>query len=253
MKPAAIISFLSVAVLGGCVYTSCKPVWQFDHLERNARKVTTAAELQAWAANVLVSYPTETSFWASAMGTNFPNKLRGLAPRLGPHVFVHHYDETMLQADMLTYDFASYLRATFAAQFSRFGNILAFTPMWNLFIENINDRANRAPMNGMKWTDYREGYALKCEGMQSLMSRRFTTVMTPFQRMGIQCFKGAELGNDPNVMRASHKWFGIYRMTNQDIKNVEVLVDPWFSAGGIISPPYHISGNEQYWTPVLWW
>ncbi len=94
MKPAVIISLLAVAVLGGCVYTSCKPVWQFDHIEQNARKVITAAELQAWATKVLVDYPGETSFWASAMGTNFPNQLRGLAPRLGPHIFVHHYDET---------------------------------------------------------------------------------------------------------------------------------------------------------------
>lgn len=94
MKAAVVISLLLVAVLGGCVYTSCKPVWQFDHLEQNARKVITAAELQVWATKVLVDYPTATSFWASAMGTNFPRQLRDLAPRLGPRVFVHHYDET---------------------------------------------------------------------------------------------------------------------------------------------------------------
>jgi hypothetical protein len=94
MKPGVVISLIAVALLGGGVYTSCKPAWQFDHLEQNARKAITAAELQAWAAKVLVDYPSETSFWASAMGTNFPSQLRDLAPRLGPHVFVHHYDET---------------------------------------------------------------------------------------------------------------------------------------------------------------
>ena len=94
MKPAVIISLLVLAVLGGCIYTSCKPAWQFDHLEQNARQIVSAAELQAWATKLLVEYPTETNFWASEMGTNFPAQLQGLAPRLGPHVFVHHYDDT---------------------------------------------------------------------------------------------------------------------------------------------------------------
>ena len=188
---------------------------------------------------------------------DFRNKLYRLCPARSTRSCegsqVCERSACLVQADLLTADFASYLRATFATQFVKFGNILAFTPMWNLLIENINDRANNASMNGMKWTDYSEGYGLKCEGMQSLMSRRFTAVIAPFQRAGLQCFKGAELGNDPNVLKASHKWFGIYRITNPDIRHVDVLVDPWFSAGGIISPSYHVSGEEKYWTPVLWW
>lgn len=94
MKPAVIIPVLLIAALGGCVYKACKPVWQYDHIEQNARKVITAAELQNWAGKVLVDYPQGTSFWASEMGTNFPAQLRSLAPRLGPHISVHHYDET---------------------------------------------------------------------------------------------------------------------------------------------------------------
>jgi hypothetical protein len=57
MKSVSFVVLLLLALLGGCVYTSCKPVWQLDHLEQNARKVITAVELQAWATKVLVDYP----------------------------------------------------------------------------------------------------------------------------------------------------------------------------------------------------
>ena len=81
-------------MLGGCIYWSCKPVWQFNHLEQNARKVITGAELQAWATRLLDQYPTtETNLvLVSQLHTNFPQQLRGLAPRLGPNVYVTYYD-----------------------------------------------------------------------------------------------------------------------------------------------------------------
>lgn len=94
MKAASIIALILLAGLGGCVYTSCRPVWQFDHLEQNARKVITGPQLQAWASNLLAQYPMETNFSASELGTDFPQQLRGLAPRVGPSVYVHVYDDT---------------------------------------------------------------------------------------------------------------------------------------------------------------
>jgi hypothetical protein len=71
-------------------------VWQFDRLERNARKVITGTELQTWAINLLARYPMETNLdlSISELDTNFPQQLRGLAPQLGPHVFVYVYDDT---------------------------------------------------------------------------------------------------------------------------------------------------------------
>src|SRR5438105_256253 len=94
MKTVPIVSLVLLVGLGGCIYTSCKPVWQFDHLEQNARKVITARQLQTWGTNLLAEYRIETNFSVSQLGTNFPQQLRGLAPRLGPLVFVHVYDDT---------------------------------------------------------------------------------------------------------------------------------------------------------------
>src|SRR6185369_10299984 len=39
MKPASILALLLLVGLGGCIFWSYKPVWQFNHLEQNARKV----------------------------------------------------------------------------------------------------------------------------------------------------------------------------------------------------------------------
>jgi hypothetical protein len=96
MKPASIVALLFLAVLGGCIYWSYKPAWQFDHLEQNARKVITGQELQAWATRLLDQYPTmETNYvWASQLRTNYPQQLRGVAPRIGPFVYVKGDDDT---------------------------------------------------------------------------------------------------------------------------------------------------------------
>lgn len=94
MKALSIIALVSLLCVAAYFYTGCKPVWQFDHLEQNARKVITALELQVWATNVLTHYTNETSVRLSEFGTNFPPQLRGLAPRLGPHVFIHVPDNT---------------------------------------------------------------------------------------------------------------------------------------------------------------
>src|SRR3954465_9972701 len=97
MRPAFSITLvLLLATFGGCFCWSYMPVWQYDHLEQNARKVITAQQLQAWATRLLDEYPTMQSnnLWASQLYTNFPPQLRGFAPRIGPHVFVMVYDET---------------------------------------------------------------------------------------------------------------------------------------------------------------
>lgn len=94
----AILFIALVLVLGAAayVYQGYKPAWQFDHLEQNARKVITAAELQAWATNLIAMHPTNNwvSFRASELGTNFPQQLRQLAPRVGPHVEVCRWEDT---------------------------------------------------------------------------------------------------------------------------------------------------------------
>jgi hypothetical protein len=97
MRPGFLIALVFLlAMLGGCIYWSYKPAWQFDHLEQNARKVITAQELQAWATRLLDEYPTMQSnyLWASQLHTNFPPQLRGLAPRLGQSVSVLVFDDT---------------------------------------------------------------------------------------------------------------------------------------------------------------
>src|SRR4029077_1548503 len=69
-----------------------KPTWQFDHLEQNAQRVITGTELQVWATNLLARYPTNTELSLSQVGTNFPRQLRGLAPKLGPWVWIYEGD-----------------------------------------------------------------------------------------------------------------------------------------------------------------
>jgi hypothetical protein len=94
MKIGYFISVGLFVCFAAYIYNGCKPAWQFDHLEQNAKKRITARELQSWATNLLARYPMETNFTSSELGTNFPQQLRGLAPRLGPHIFVHVYDDT---------------------------------------------------------------------------------------------------------------------------------------------------------------
>lgn len=96
MKPRIIGALFLLVVIGGCIYTSYKPVWQFDHLEQNARKVVTGAELQAWASALLDQYPAmqTNNVWASQLRTNYPPQLRGLAPKMGPFINVLVFDDT---------------------------------------------------------------------------------------------------------------------------------------------------------------
>ena len=88
MKIANVIALVVVLLVGVFFYAGCKPVWQFDHLERNARRAITADELQAWAVNLLAQHPSYTNLSLPDLGTNFPPQLRDLAPKLGPMIVV---------------------------------------------------------------------------------------------------------------------------------------------------------------------
>lgn len=156
-----------------------------------------------------------------------------------------------LQADLLALRFARYLEVNFTTEFQLYGDVIAFADGVLGWSDNINDRADRAPGNGMRWRDYDQGHGLKCQGMQTLIVKGFKEVIQPFSNRGKQCFKGAEVGNNPDRNKASHHWFGIYLGVNNDKARVDVEVDPWLSAGGIISPdvPYR---TARYFDTLLW-
>lgn len=97
MKITHIILIILAICFGANIFMAYRPVWQYDHLEQNASKVITGDELQAWATNLLARYPMETNLYPSQLGTNFPQQLRRLAPRLGPDIAIHVDDETNMQ------------------------------------------------------------------------------------------------------------------------------------------------------------
>jgi hypothetical protein len=72
-----LLPLLALAAVCLLFLPTCRVVWQFDHLEQHAKKVITAAELQAWATNLLSRYGTNAmdSFYPAKLGTNFPGKL----------------------------------------------------------------------------------------------------------------------------------------------------------------------------------
>jgi hypothetical protein len=95
MKTSSVIGLIFLACMGGCVFHACRPVWQFDHLEQNARKSFTASELQMWATGLLADYPTNVDYLKrSQLGTNVPKNLLTLAPRTGPLIGIFSGYET---------------------------------------------------------------------------------------------------------------------------------------------------------------
>ncbi len=50
----------------------CSTFRSFDNLDKNAQKLISGPQLQSWATDMLAQYPTETNFWSSRLGTNFP-------------------------------------------------------------------------------------------------------------------------------------------------------------------------------------
>ncbi len=63
----------------------------FDNLERNAKRVVTGAQLQAWATGLLAASPTNTTPRVSQLGTNFPAQLLGLY-RNPPYIQIQEGD-----------------------------------------------------------------------------------------------------------------------------------------------------------------
>jgi hypothetical protein len=94
VKLSSIIGIVAVICIAAYVFNACAPVWQFDHLEGNARKAVTGPELQSWAASIIAQHPTNDWLRMSQLGTNFLQRLRGLAPKLGPHVVFYEADGT---------------------------------------------------------------------------------------------------------------------------------------------------------------
>lgn len=87
----------SSAILLGCFAVlwfspPCSTVRSFDNLERNAERVTTAAELQAWALKVVAQYPSPTNGYEylrrSDLKTDIPRPLLGLYHN-PPAIFVY--------------------------------------------------------------------------------------------------------------------------------------------------------------------
>ena len=80
MKIVLVLAVFAMLFVAAMFFPAGRIFWQFGHLERNARKVTTPGELQAWATNLLNRYPSNAweSVRLSELGTNFPRKLLSL-------------------------------------------------------------------------------------------------------------------------------------------------------------------------------
>ena len=89
MKLSVVLVAAAILCLAAMILPSCRGIWQFDHLEKNAKKTITAAELQTWATNLLAQYPSNAtaSVRPSELGTNFPERLLKLYHR-PPSVFI---------------------------------------------------------------------------------------------------------------------------------------------------------------------
>jgi hypothetical protein len=67
----------------------------FDNIERDAKRVITGAELQAWATNLLASISsTTTPIRVSGLGTNFPSQLLNLNDGTRPYIYIHRESDT---------------------------------------------------------------------------------------------------------------------------------------------------------------
>ncbi len=108
MKTPSILSLILLVGLGGCVYVSCKPVWDFARLESRARKAVTGAEMQMWATNLLGRRTNEGRVLVSEAGADFPKELLSLAPQIGPDITIRASDNT---------NFPSYVQVSWGSGF----------------------------------------------------------------------------------------------------------------------------------------
>lgn len=97
IKGFKVLVMLATLAFVASILHSCSIVWSYDHLERNAEKVITAAELQAWATNVLAQYPATNRVGIPELGTNIPKALLGLTSHhIGPDIRLVHPENTNL-------------------------------------------------------------------------------------------------------------------------------------------------------------
>src|SRR5262249_43141885 len=87
------VGLVIIICIATYLYHVYKPFWQYDHIESRARKVITGSQLQAWAVQLLTRYSTNSMLKISELGTNFPQQLRGVAPRVGPLIYINYVDE----------------------------------------------------------------------------------------------------------------------------------------------------------------
>jgi hypothetical protein len=88
MKTAYVILIILAVCIASFLYYCLKPSWDFGHLEQKAHSSITGTELQAWATNLLAHPPVDADPSLSELGTNFPQQLRQLAPRIGPRIYI---------------------------------------------------------------------------------------------------------------------------------------------------------------------
>ena len=97
MKSSRIATVVVLAGMGGFLYYSCKPIWDFEFLERRARNAVSASELQSWATNLLAQHRQAGHLKGPALrASGFPMPLRKVAPQIGPDVDVRVPDDTNL-------------------------------------------------------------------------------------------------------------------------------------------------------------
>lgn len=104
LKRVVLVIMLCVLVV--LYFTVVWPIqklfWSFDHLERNAKQVITAAQLQTWATGLLANAPTNTTLKIKDLGTNFPAQLVGLFRR-PPDIAIHQADANQLSCVFLVW------------------------------------------------------------------------------------------------------------------------------------------------------
>jgi hypothetical protein len=64
----------------------CRAERAFYHIEEDAKKVITGTELQTWATNLLMQYPTNVWLSPKDLGTNFPKRMQKLITEVGPTI-----------------------------------------------------------------------------------------------------------------------------------------------------------------------
>jgi hypothetical protein len=162
------------------------------------------------------------------------------------------YFNCVAQAQLVVLDWASKYEVVFTKEYQKFGDILTGL--------DGNERADKAPHRGVAAIDYDKGFGLKCVGWMELSEDIFEAALGRFYQDGRLCFRGAVIGKPKD--RSSwfnHSWIAIYgpergtlsrtRFTRADY---DYPVDPWPSAGSVISPLVTPFEAERFDAPLLW-